>query len=583
MNRRDQDVLLALAGLAAPTQRTLAKACGCSLGAINASVQALQSEGYLRRDMALTDKSHTLLSQCAPRRAILLAAGFGLQSSRTLGQLPKALLEVRSQRLIDRIIDQLREAGVTEIYAVVGFAKEQFEYLLDRGIKLIVNPLYAEKHNLHSLFLARAHLDNCYIVPCDLWCAENPFRRRELYSWYMVSQAQSIESSVRVNRNQELITVPYGKTGNEMIGISYLTGGDAALVASRLEAMAPDRRCKGYFWEETLYEGAKLSIGPRLVAANGVTEINSPSDLTELNTRSADLALAEICRLLPAAPEDIRELTLLKRGMTNTTFRFLHEGQPCIVRIPTGQSSIRLCRRREGQVYRALEGRGICEDVLCFEEATGVKLSRFLKDVRPCDPQNHQDVARCMTLLRSFHQANIQTAHTFDLFGEMEYYEALWEGAPSLYPDYAQTKSRILSLRPFIESQERALCLTHLDAVPENFLLPPKGAPRLIDWEHAAMADPHLDIAMFCLQALYHRRQVDETIDAYFPEGCPRALRLKIYCYMAAGGLLWSNWCEHEIRRGAEFGAYSLMQYRYAKEYCKLVQEELNLIKGESL
>ncbi len=40
-----------------------------------------------------------------------------------------------------------------EIYVVVGFKKEQYDYLVDQYgvVKLVVNMEYAEKNNLHSL------------------------------------------------------------------------------------------------------------------------------------------------------------------------------------------------------------------------------------------------------------------------------------------------------------------------------------------------------------------------------------------------------------------------------------------------
>jgi hypothetical protein len=34
---------------------------------------------------------------------------------------------------------------------------------------------------------------------------------------------------------------------------------------------------------------------------------------------------------------------------------------------------------------------------------------------------------------------------------------------------------------------------------------------------------------------------------------------------------LWSNWCEYKQSLGLDFGVYSIAQYRYAKEYSKLV------------
>ena len=87
------------------------------------------------------------------------------------------------------------------------------------------------------------------------------------------------------------------------------------------------------------------------------------------------------------------------------------------------------------------------------------------------------------------------------------------------------------------------------------------------------MQDPHVDIAMFCIYSLYNRAQVDRLIDIYFEGKCDDAVRIKIYCYIACCGRLWSNWCEYKRQLGVEFGEYSLRQYRYAKDYYKIVSE----------
>ena len=38
---------------------------------------------------------------------------------------------------------------------------------------------------------------------------------------------------------------------------------------------------------------------------------------------------------------------------------------------------------------------------------------------------------------------------------------------------------------------------------------------RLIDWEYAAMQDPHLDIAMFAIYSMYNKKQI-ENLFFYF-------------------------------------------------------------------
>ena len=105
---------------------------------------------------------------------------------------------------------------------------------------------------------------------------------------------------------------------------------------------------------------------------------------------------------------------------------------------------------------------------------------------------------------------------------------------------------------------------------------------HLIDWEYAGMHDPHVDIAMFAIYAGYDRDQIDQLIDWYFGKVCPDLLRLKIYCYVALAGLLWSNWCEYKKALGVEFGGYALMQYRYASEYSSLFSALISKYSGGS-
>ena len=458
---------------------------------------------------------------------------------------------------------------------VVGFLKEQYEYLIDEfGVELVVNPDYARKNNLHSVDRVRSALSDCYVVPCDLYCTENPFRTHEFYSWYMVSEAPAPDSTVRVNRKQALI--PVSENGNRMIGICYLTADDGRKVSEKVHALCLDSRMDGAFWEEALYAEGKMLPAARVVPEGQVVEINTYEQLRELDGDSDQLqndAIGTICRVFDASPRDITHITVLKKGMTNRSFLFTCRGKQYIMRIP-GEGTDRLIdRRQEAAVYGAIRDLSLCDDVYYIDPANGYKITAFLENARVCDPENPNDVRRCMAFLRKFHERRLHVGHSFDIFGQIEFYEQLWKGTPSVYADYRRTKEQILSLRPYMEAHAGEKVLTHIDAVPDNFLLTGDDI-RLIDWEYAGEQDPHVDIAMFAIYALYDRAQVDTLIDAYFPEGCPGETRLKIYCYVAACGLLWSNWCEYKRQLGVEFGEYSLRQYRYAKEFYRIFRAE---------
>ena len=460
--------------------------------------------------------------------------------------------------------------------------KEQYEYLIDEyGVDLIVAPDYAAKNNLHSLKTATDHLSNSYIIPCDIWCEKNPYSRNELYSWYMVSDLVDDDSTVRVNRKQELVVQKEQAGGNAMIGICYLLEAEAETVRERLEELGRDSRYDGAFWEETLYQKDRMIVTARVVHAADAVEINTYEQLREIDSDSSQLqtdAIQVICEALGAQQDEVTNITVLKKGMTNRSFLFSCKNKKYIMRIPGEGTDQLINRRQEAAVYQTIAGRKICDEIAYINPENGYKITEYLEGARVCDAENEEDLQKCMKKLREFHGQKLRVDHSFDLFGQMEYYESLWEGTPSAYKDYEKTKAHVLQLKDYIEENAGEQVLTHIDAVPDNFLFVQENGKeeiRLIDWEYAGMQDPHVDIAMFCIYSLYKKEQVDHLIDLYFEGNCDERIRIKIYCYIAVCGLLWSNWCEYKRKLGVEFGEYSLRQYRYAKDYYKIVQQEL--------
>lgn len=582
MNNSKQDMLNNLIKEPFINQRILAAQTGHSLGIVNRSIKELISEGYLDEEIRPTEKAFCEAKEKAPKNAIILAAGFGMRMVPINTETPKGLLEIKGERLIERTIRQLHEVGITEIYVVVGFMKEQYEYLIDEyGVDLIVAPDYAAKNNLHSLKTATDHLSNSYIIPCDIWCEKNPYSRNELYSWYMVSDLVDDDSTVRVNRKQELVVQKEQAGGNAMIGICYLLEAEAETVRERLEELGRDSRYDGAFWEETLYQKDRMIVTARVVHAADVVEINTYEQLREIDSDSSQLqteAIQVICQALGARPDEVTNITVLKKGMTNRSFLFSCKDKKYIMRIPGEGTDQLINRRQEAAVYQTIAGRKICDEIAYINPENGYKITEYLEGARVCAAEKEEDLQKCMKKLREFHSQKLKVDHSFELFGQLEYYESLWEGTPSAYQDYAKTKEHVFQLKSYIEANAGERVLTHIDAVPDNFLFVKENGKeeiRLIDWEYAGMQDPHVDIAMFCIYSLYKKEQVDHLIDLYFEGNCDDRTRIKIYCYIAVCGLLWSNWCEYKRKLGVEFGEYSLRQYRYAKDYYKIVQQEL--------
>lgn len=582
MNKIRLDILKYLSHTPYESQRELAKSLKYSLGNINQNLNNLMQTGYLTEHYRLTKRAYQLIATYSPKRAIILAAGFGMRMVPINTEISKGLLEVRGEVLIERIIRQLHEAEITEIYVVVGFMKEQYEYLIDKyQIELIVNDEYRWKNNLSSLVKAVNHIDNSYIIPCDIWCQVNPFSKFETYSWYMIGNQLVHGSTVIVNKSMEILPRPAKKMGNEMVGIAYITEDVAGKLKENLLQLSNHEIYNSEFWEIALFDSRKMMVYANMVNSDEFIEINTYEQLREFDEDSNHLkteAIEVIKQSFGVQGDEITNIRILKKGMTNRSFIFQCKGKEYIMRIPGEGTDQLINRQQEAAIYHAIANKHISDNVVYINPNNGYKITEFMEDTRVCDSRRVEDVKQCILKLREFHQLAIKVDNEFDLFAQIEFYEQLWQGNSSIFRDYKETKANIYQLKSFIDKQEVQKVLTHIDAVPDNFLMLENNGEvseiKLIDWEYAGMQDPHVDIAMFCIYALYSREEIDRVIDFYFDYQVEKNVRLKIYCYIAIAGLLWSNWCEYKRMLGVEFSEYALRQYRYAKEYYRIVIQE---------
>ena len=418
-------------------------------------------------------------------------------------EIPKGLIEIHGEPLIERTIKQLNEVGISEIYVIVGFMKEMYDYLVDKyNIKLIVNTEYTTKNNLYSLSLASKYLSNSYIIPCDIWFRSNPYSKYEPYSWYMVSNYNTNNSNVRINRNKELVTVSHPQQGNKMIGVCYLNENISSEISENMGILLENAGNDNLFWEESLFNKGKMIVKGRIIRTSEAFEINTYEELRELDSNSNQLnsdAIKTIESILSCNSSEIKNIQILKKGMTNRSFLFECKNQKYIMRIPGQGTDNLINRKQEAEVYSSIRKINICDTPVYINPENGYKITRFLENVRSCNSDDVNDLTKCMELLRKFHNAKLTVRHEFNIFEKIEFYESLWEGQPSVYRDYQNVKMNVLSLKNFIDKHKSEYVLTHIDAVSDNFLFYKNDSDseeklQLTDWEYSGMQDPHVDI-----------------------------------------------------------------------------------------
>lgn len=558
------------------TQRKVANRLNISLGKCNRVLNELRNENFLTTHLDVSKEGIDYIKHHHPKRAIILAAGFGMRMVPINTEQPKGLLEVKGVPLIERLIKQLKEKGINDIHVVVGFMKEHYEYLIDKyDVKFIVNKYYGYYNNIYSLYLASDLLDQCYIIPCDLWFKENPFSEVEDRSWYLFSDERVLESTWEVTNQERIKNVP--SYGNKMVGVSYIDKETGQKLQQKLHKVIKKEHMVHQFWETILELNKHFIIKPFTIKKSDYYEINSYEELRDIDSQSSHLrnsAIKAICKALKVSSDEIHDIKVLKKGMTNRSFLFQCQERKFIMRIPGKGTDKLISRKDEYEVYQKINKLPYVEKTLYLNPNNGYKLTEYINGSHNCDPHNSNEVKRAMELLHKFHDQSIKVENAFNLREQIQLYEKLRQ-SPSAFRDYDVIRNRINTLLDYVESLDKDWTLCHIDANADNFIFDSNDNLFLIDWEYAGMQDPHIDIAMFAIYSMYSRKEIEDLIKYYFGGEVTTKLKIKIFAYIAICGFLWSNWCEYKQSLGMDFGEYSLSQYRYAKEYSKLVQNML--------
>lgn len=176
-------------------------------------------------DDLLLKKDYASLSPYRVDNAVILSAGYSSRF-RPLSLLrPKALLPVRGEILIERQIRQLREAEIQDIFIVVGYKKEMYEYLTEKyGVTLIENKEYATRNNNSSIYAAREILRNSYVCSSDNYFPENVFAPYVYDSYYSAQYAsgETDEFCLTADENNRITDVTIGGRDSwYMLGHTY--------------------------------------------------------------------------------------------------------------------------------------------------------------------------------------------------------------------------------------------------------------------------------------------------------------------------------------------------------------------------
>lgn len=225
------------------------------------------------------------------KRAIIMAAGLGNRMRPVTDTTPKPLIRVNGTRMIDSVIGALHKNGITEIYVVVGYLKEQFAVLEQEypGLKLIENPYYSTCNNISSLYVARAHLSDVIILDGDQIIYEPSILAPEFVrsGYNAVWTDQHTEEWVMTVENG--IVTACSRTGGDrgwqLYSISRWSEEDGKKLRRHLELEFEEKQNRQIYWDDVALfcHPEDYQLGIREMQQGDIVEIDSYEELVAVD------------------------------------------------------------------------------------------------------------------------------------------------------------------------------------------------------------------------------------------------------------------------------------------------------------
>lgn len=438
------------------------------------------------------------------KNAIILAAGKSTRFAPFTYEKPKGMFCIKGEVIIERQIEQLKQANIDDIYIVVGYMKEKFFYLEKKyNVHLIVNNDFSNKGNLYSLYKAKDYLDNTFICCADHYFVDNPFKieNKENKSFRLVSMQSGKfkEFGVREDNNNLINSLSVGGDNSlAMVGCAYFNSEFSKKFRKLMEDEINDFGISSMFWEEFYGKHIdELNMYGVNIDEHEALEFENIDDLRQFDSDfllnvDSDI-IDNIVDTLHCNPNDITDINIISAGLTNVSFYFICKEKKYVYRHPGGTANNLIDRQSEMFAQIRAKNLGIDESVIKMD-LSGWKISYYVENSKCCDFENNdKQLSIAMEYLHKLHKVKVDdTVKIFDNVLEGKKLMNIASATKgNLFKEFKELIEKIDKLYPLVKKDAQRLgfnlVLCHNDTYEPNYLYDSSGKIYLIDWEYAGL------------------------------------------------------------------------------------------------
>lgn len=528
-----------------------------SLDEVSEIVEKLEEKEYIA-DQSVTPLGLKEIESLKVNNAVILAAGGADISAKSVYNMPKGLFMKNGETLIERQIRQLKEAGINEITVVIGYKQELYFFLVDKwGINIEINP-DLKKNNIYSLYIARNFLGSTYILNCDNYFEENPFSQYEYNSFHatVYKEDASNELVVKKNASGRILNVySCAKSGECIYGHAYINQELARRLLAYLDEEINDFRVSMMFWEEFVSRHVDdLEMYVREYPDNFLFEFDSIQEIQNIDGlflgNVSGWINQKICTVLECKENEISNINVLEKGLSNILFTFVVHGERYIFRYPGDSTQFFIYRKNEC-VANKLAAKAHADDTYIYIDEQGAKISKFRENCIDLHGIYYHDIELMKQIakkIRAFHEEG------YDMPEWEEYnYDPVWQ-TERLFKEASRIKGDLFKifekewdmvrrLQKYADMDGVKHTMCHNDINIDNILMT-ETSLDIIDYEFAGYNDPGYDFGRVIAGLEYdvEEPKIMDILEAYFGRPATEKEHLHWMAYAAIHNWYYVGW-----------------------------------------
>ena len=542
----------------------------------NNNLKELKEKKLIDNENLVTEKGIEVLEPYKVKNAIILAAGLSSRFAPLSYEKPKGLAVVKGEVLIERLIKQLKDAGIEEIVIVLGHMIEKFVYLKNKfNVKLVVNNDYKTRNTYSSIFAARDFLNNSYICCADNYYPNNPFNSYEYYSYTTALYINGIDEGERgiFTDKNGLIYDTRRPAENQyvMLGFQYFDKEFCKKFKPIIEKYYYTKGTEKMYWERVFAENVEdLKMYERRFEWSDILEFDKVEELARYDpnylTYNNYSFVKNICEVLECKPNEISNLEVITNGLTNKTFSFTVNEEKYVYRMPGIDIADEIDRKFETQNQEYAKRLNIDDSFLYEDPILGWKISKFVERDEEFSFNNEKHINLLCNLLRKLNNAHIKTGKEFNYINKIEDMLIKIKNCNlEKYNELIGYFQEVKEINKELKNDNWDFQLSHNDIWEDNLLLS-KDKLYLIDWEYAGDTDIGFDISKLCVRSGCRIEELPQYLKMYYKRiPTQKEIDHLIRCVVVSY-YYWYVWASYMILKGNNYEEYL---ERYQKIFIK--------------